>query len=460
MRANLGAKRSMPNYQNTYFEASCNKRMRSGRFTLAIDLAKDNALLGISINDIQAIKTARVINNCKNDDNLSRFKNTEKIEELKTVRNKLNCAINRLQSQDDIEITHTPPDSPVALGNVSMTTKSEDSLVELNQGFKESDKNVVNGKGVVATCDFKKGDEIAAYEGDIACRIFCDELKNKFYAFTIREENGDFEIKGLEKDTFVAWSQVTVRKSGKYAIELGRNGSTDLRYLNHSKNANVEVAYVGRRQLSWSDRNSLRLTATALRKIHKGEELLFDYNPDKTDSEIDFSISLIEKLTDSRKKAIYKQIQKLQDNTHRKVLEKEVILPKVLDEPVGEIMQLLYDFRVKESRPATIGELFNKLSNVHKNILRIFFATDEPDLNDLKNQLGNPNKTGKFDSEINQLTTKNTADLKKYFLKSIFNGENSWIEPEELKNKFQNQTSKIPGQNELIRPGVIRVLQK
>lgn len=91
----------------------------------------------------------------------------------------------------------------------------------------------------MATRNFKENDEICLYDGPMVYRIF-NHLSGKYYVFSINNKGNDSfdNIRFLEKDTYVAWSGINVESAGRPAIELGLNCEQDIRFLNHSKEAN------------------------------------------------------------------------------------------------------------------------------------------------------------------------------------------------------------------------------
>ena len=397
-----------------------------------------------SLKDSQLLKAARDINKATDIRDLKEFRHWKVITGLQELKSLINGAINRLNGQtlqeflsdsDSDSDSDMPaiPDSPKSMDNVPLDMDKAIYFPKA-QGFQVSDQNVVEGKGVIATRHYTKGDIISLYEGEIVCRVFCKGSKDRFYAFTISEGGGgDFDIKQLDEDTYVAWSGVTVQASEPYPIELGRNGSTDVRYLNHSKNPNVGLMYYGYDPLPWEERENLQLNVIALRPIHPGEELTFDYEPDKPDHEIDFSISLIDKLTDNRRKTLHSEIQQLKQHHDKTPMEKVVHLPDKLDMHIDEIIQIIGDFRINHGLPPTIEDFLKQLSPNHRYILYLIFSREEPDLMGLKKlyiEKFSHNKKEK--NQYYALQVNTCADLKKYMIKSIFNGECTWFSIDDL----------------------------
>ncbi|WP_257297331.1 SET domain-containing protein [Endozoicomonas sp. YOMI1] len=332
------------------------------------------------------------------------------------------------------------PDSPVS--ERAMTPISPGS--EFSPRCKRSTEGVVHGTGVIATQNFKVNEEICPYDGPLVYRIL-NHHSGKYHVFTMKSTGND-GFTGLdfpENDTYVAWSGVVIAKAGRPAIELGRNCEHDIRFLNHSKQANVMICYTGMDSVAWGDRDSLRLTVVALRDIKSGEELLFDYDKNKPDSEIDFSISALEQVTEEQRNKIIKRVNVLnQKHLHigkkisAKTQEKEVELPQELDDEIGEIMEKINDFRSGSGHPANIYQLKKVLTSNQKKLLNIIFSDNALILEDLASYLSSVKTVETENTFMDKLTAENIKDLKDYLERSIFNQSQTWVDIEELKEHF------------------------
>lgn len=190
---------------------------------------------------------------------------------------------------------------------------------KLRPRIRASSEGVVHGTGVVSKQRFKKNDFIALYHGPLIYRVRSRQHKRqqKFNVFRLDPDKGTPVPRFLEKDTFAAWSNVFLKHSGFPGIEIGRDAVGPIRYLNHSKNANVKITsrIVGR--LPFNECEKLLLRVIALKDIAPGEELLFDYDPGLPESEIDFTLSTVEKPVHKKAQAIRRAIR----NIYQKTLE-------------------------------------------------------------------------------------------------------------------------------------------
>ncbi|WP_257284363.1 SET domain-containing protein, partial [Endozoicomonas sp. SESOKO1] len=215
---------------------------------------------------------------------------------------------------------HDVPDLQIIRDVRSITSvNSAGHHHKLRPRIRASSEGVVHGTGVVSKQRFKKNDFIALYHGPLIYRVRSRQHKRqqKFNVFRLDPDKGTPVPRFLEKDTFAAWSNVFLKHSGFPSIEIGRDAVGPIRYLNHSKNANVKITsrIVGR--LPFNECEKLLLRVIALKDIAPGEELLFDYDPGLPESEIDFTLSTVEKPLHKKAQAIRRAIR----NIYQKTLE-------------------------------------------------------------------------------------------------------------------------------------------
>ncbi|USE38409.1 SET domain-containing protein [Endozoicomonas sp. SCSIO W0465] len=341
---------------------------------------------------------------------------------------------------DNRQETLYSPDSPVSERAATPISPG----TEFSARYKSSTEGVVDGTGVIATQNIKAGEVVCPYDGPLMYRIL-NYHSGKYHVFTIKNitDDGFTVLDFLENDTFVAWSGVFIAKAGRPVIELGRNCEQDIRFLNHSKKANVMIRYTGMNTVEWEDKDSLQLMVVALSDIKPGEELLFDYDKNKPDSEIDFNMSDVEKASEEQRNKIIKRINTLsQKHLHHlpkeqrlssRKLEKDVILPPKLDDDIGQIIEITEDIRTTNGIPATIDQITEKLSFYQIKLLNIIFSDKASILEDLASHLS-PGKTRTSKNTVmDKLTTENIQDLKTYLTRSIFNGNRTWVTVQQLK---------------------------
>ena len=333
------------------------------------------------------------------------------------------------------------PDSPVSETELTPVPLG----IEPSPGCKRSTEGVVHGTGVIATENFKKGQEICPYDGPLVFRIL-NQSNGKHHVFKLRDmgNDGSNDIEFLDSDTYAAWSGVVIAKGGRPAIELGRDCDHDIRFLNHSKEPNVMIRYIGGDRIKWGDRDSLRLTVVALKDIRLGEELLLDYDINKPDSEIDFSISAVEIATEEYKKKITTRVNDLNLNKSgrggkkpAKTLEKELQLPEELDEEIAQIMKKIGNIKTNSGHPANIYQVKRSFSENHKKLLSIIFSDNGLVLEDLASYLSSVKKTKTKSAFMDELKTDDVKHhLIRYLKRVVFNDKCSWVTVEELKENF------------------------
>ncbi|GAA4649597.1 hypothetical protein GCM10023116_18710 [Kistimonas scapharcae] len=112
----------------------------------------------------------------------------------------------------------------------------------------------------------------------------------------------------MKNDRYIAWSNRWIENTD---IEIGRNGSNNLRYLNHSKRANVHlISHPFERYIPWEMRHGLSIEVFAIHDIRCGTEALFDYDPKTKDKYIKFYLATVSALDPLHKIRIAEQLNK------------------------------------------------------------------------------------------------------------------------------------------------------
>ncbi|WP_252177892.1 SET domain-containing protein [Endozoicomonas sp. 4G] len=365
------------------------------------------------------------------------------VNPLSSFRDEISAQIARLTQNDENPVVNGQaamysPESPDSERPV--TPLSSSSSNESNARFKTSTKGVVHGTGVIATDSFKKDEVICTYDGPLVYRI---PIRNtgKYHVFAMKDagNNGFNDIKFMDKDSFVVWPGVAITKSGRPAIQIGRDGQSDIRFLNHSKEANVMICYKGKGWINWGDQDSLQLEVMAIKDIKLGEELVFDYDTTKKDSEIDFSKSMVETATEEQKKDIIARINKFNKGLHTektrsaKTMNKEIELPDALDNKIADIKQKIDEIRKENVAPATLDQFKAALNVFQKALLKIIYSDKPSTSKDLASHLF-PGKNGpEKRAFMEELTTEAIEDLKKFLTRTMFNGSQVWFTDKELK---------------------------
>lgn len=278
----------------------------------------DNFLPRDILKDLQTIRNIRSINGVHSEE-LRLFQNEETIADIQHLRDRVSLALDRLQVTNNTTKTlSTPPESPVSRPSTAAKS-TRDTLPatshprNLRTRIRATNRGVVHGTGVVSKRRFKKNEFIALYDGPMVYRIKSRQYKHPqtFYVFKIGQSRGTPVPRFLKKDTFVAWSNIMIKYSGVPGIELGREANGPIRYLNHSKNANVKIHSHIEGRLHFSERKKLQLQVIALKDIAPGEELLFDYDPNQSESEIDFTLSTVEQPDKNKVEAIRLALRKI-----------------------------------------------------------------------------------------------------------------------------------------------------
>ncbi|WP_422489007.1 SET domain-containing protein [Endozoicomonas sp. ALE010] len=273
------------------------------------------------LDDLQTIRSVRTITTV-NATELTLFQNKETITRIRKLRDMTNLALLRLQDTENTQVTaFTPPESPVSLlaHEVGAAHGSDHgNRRKLRARIQASTHGVVHGTGVVAKKRFKKGQFISLYHGPLIFRIRSRQSgqQQKFNVFKLEQGKKGPVPRFMEKDTFAAWSGIFLKYSGTPGIEIGRDAVGPIRYLNHSKNANVKIItprVLSRFPVNQCDQILLRVTA--LKDIALGEELLFDYDPGLPESEIDFTLSTVEKPGQKSAIAIHNTVRKVYQKT-------------------------------------------------------------------------------------------------------------------------------------------------
>lgn len=190
--------------------------------------------------------------------------------EIRNLLTRSNTPLTRSQAEPP------PIDTPV---RVELPDDTEDSSIS-KAPFVSARGSEIDGKGAFADKSFEAGEKVCEYTGKIVLSHLCKPHPEHFYVVEIEEEglerdNIDEKIRYLDNDTFVVWSGVDLKGT---RMEFGINGTSTIRYLNHSKEPNVElkIDFQGSTAV-WSEKDKIKVNVMAIRKINSGEELCFDY---------------------------------------------------------------------------------------------------------------------------------------------------------------------------------------
>ena len=389
------------------------------------------------------LKTARtlkmldVIDNATNPNELCNLPlNAEK--HLRQLSIRLNDAANRLS-----QLVATS-----AISNPSALSPPPSPLDQQEKcGYKATDQGVVAGIGVVAQCQFRAGDSVAHYTGPIVFRTM--NPNGRYHVFSVSTIGSAPQVRFHERDTYIAWSGNYLLHSGKSGIEIGRDGDGDMRFLNHSKKANVQIVSTGADRMNiYECHEQLLLTVVALKDINPGDELVFDYDKSKPDSAIDFSLRMVEQPGTDKASKIHTSIARICQESDpllrslraspERCMNQQVKIPVSVDKVIGQIMTLCEEIQVENSFPAQIDELMSRLSTDQKKLLRLIFADDEPAPGRIES-LANSMLKNNNPNDSDRLTLKGAHDLKKYLTESFFNSKQTWITVEELKQRLHDK---------------------
>ncbi|WP_211831191.1 SET domain-containing protein-lysine N-methyltransferase [Kistimonas asteriae] len=181
------------------------------------------------------------------------------------------------------------------------------------------------GKGVISARFFANGKKVGDYEGELVYRIpdpFDHSKPQKYIVFKLSNDLSAFQpvrrqqslqqqkcaIIPMQNDRYIAWSNRWIENTD---IEIGRNGSKNMRYLNHSKQANVRLLpHPVERYILWENRHSLSIEVLAIDDIKYGTEIVFDYEPRTKNKDIKFHLPTVSKLTCLHKETITDQLNK------------------------------------------------------------------------------------------------------------------------------------------------------
>lgn len=283
------------------------------------------------LNDMQTIQNVRAITTVDSEE-LKFFQNEETIANITKLKKMADCALMRLQETGNNTqgTSSTPPDSPLLpqfSDDFDKSTENDSPAPsrkprKYRATIRKTTEGVVHGTGVVANRSFKKHGLVSLYSGSLVYRrkvMRYNKWQQKFHVFKISTETGKPVPQFLNNDTFIAWSDLLIKHSGSPGIEVGLEATGPIKFLNHSKNANVKIistmgGWPVEERLDFKNLSRLRLQVIAVKDIEPEEELLFDYDPGKPDSMIDFTLSDVEKpdekATDTIKSAISKIYQK------------------------------------------------------------------------------------------------------------------------------------------------------
>ncbi len=357
-------------------------------------------------------------------------------KKLRQLSIRVNQAIIRLSAPGtDHTSSLSPPASPL------MTEASHLP----GYGYRASNQGVVDGTGVVAERHFSAGDRIAEYTGNVVYRI--KNTRGCYHVFSVQTCGSAQKVQFHQRDTFAAWSGIYLQGSGKPGIEVGRDGDQDIRFLNHSKNANVQVVseFVGRMNIHECNKKLLMMVV-ALKDINPGEELVFDYDPSKPDAKIDFSLTTVELPGDGKARKIMDAIKRIyrtcgpirpSPTPPHKCINQQVMIPASVDKVIGQIMTLCEEIQCENGYPAEIDELMTRLSTGQKKLLSLIFFDGKPDLARIEKLAHSLTKTD--DQETTRLTVTNFEYLKQYLKESFFNNKQTWITTDELKQQLHRR---------------------
>ena len=320
-------------------------------------------------------------------------------------------------------------------------------------GFKATDQGVVSGIGVVAQRRFYPGDSIAQFSGPIVFRTL--NANGRYHVFSVHTNDPVPQIRFHDRDTYTAWSGIHLLHSGSPGIEIGRDGDSDIRYLNHSKNANVQVisTFEGRMNIH-ECHHKLVLTVVALKDIKPGDELVFDYDKSKLDAEIDFSLTTVEQPDSAKADKILASIIRIFQDSNpflapvrsnpAKCSNQQVNIPDNVDFVIDNIMIYCEDINSRNGSPATLDQLMLKLSPSEAKLLDLILTDDLPDLIRIESLArsilndANPNFQG--NAPTKRLTIKGVQQLKQYLKDTLFNDKQTWITINQLKEQLHRNT--------------------
>lgn len=301
--------------------------------TVAVSDSPEKVIPQEVLNDMQTIQNVRAITTVDSE-KLKFFQNEETIANITKLKKMADCALMRLQETGNTQGTSsTPPDSPLLPQFSDDFDKSTENDSPAPSGksrkyratIRKTKEGVVHGTGVVANRSFKKHGLVSLYSGSLVYRrkvMQYNKWRQKFHVFKISTETGKPVPQFLNNDTFIAWSDLLIKHSGSPGIEVGLEATGPIKFLNHSKNANVKIistmgGFPVEERLDFKNRSRLRLQVIAVKDIEPEEELLFDYDPDKPDSMIDFTLSDVEKPDKRTTNTITRAISKIYQKTNK-----------------------------------------------------------------------------------------------------------------------------------------------
>ena len=345
------------------------------------------------------------------------------------------------------------------------------------QSFKATSEGVVQGIGVVAQRWFRPGERIAQFSGPIVFRA--KNPNGRYNVFSVITTDPVPRVKFHERDTYTAWSDIYLLHSGSPGIEIGRDGDSNIRYLNHSKNANVQVISTHTGRMNIHDcHHKLLLNVEALKNIKPGAELVFDYDKTRPDRIIDFSLTTVELPDDDRADKIQALIIKILHTSNPtlpplrtgpgKCLNQEVGITKDVNEFINDLMNICLEIQTETNGcPATTDTLLAKLSRDQMKLLKLIISEDETDLlliASLAHHLAKAKAKAKAKAEdkakakakaesgseagaeaesdapndgiTDQLTLEGLQQLRKYLQTTYFNNKQTWITFKQLRNQL------------------------
>ena len=262
------------------------------------------------------------------------------------------------------------------------------------RGFKATSEGVVDGVGVVAQRCFRRGEGIAQFGGPIVFRV--KNPNGRYNVFSVITTDPVPRVKFHEGDTYIVWSDIYLLHSGNPGIEIGRDGDSNIRYLNHSKNANVQVVSTHTGRMNIHDcHHKLLLNVKALKNIKPGDELVFDYDKTRPDSSIDFTLSTVQLPDDDKADKIQALIIKILHASNPslpplltdrgKCLNQEVGISHDVNVFIDEVMSICEKIQTEtHDCPATPDRLLARLSRDQKTLLGMIVSEDETDLRRIK----------------------------------------------------------------------------
>ena len=326
------------------------------------------------------------------------------------------------------------------------------------EGFKATSEGVVHGIGVVAQRWFRPGDRIAQFSGPILFRA--KNPNGRYNVFSVITTDPVPRVKFHERDTYTAWSDIYLLHSGSPGIEIGRDGDSNIRFLNHSKNANVRVISTHTGRMNIHDcHHKLLLNVEALKNIKPGDELVFDYDKTRPDPIIDFSKTTVQLPNDDRADKIQSLIIKILHASNpslpplrtgpSKCLNQTVGITNDVNEFINDVMNICIEIHAETNDcPATPDRLLAKLSRDQMKLLELIISEDQTDLlriESLAHHVAKAKAEAEAEADApndgitDQLTLEGLQQLRKYLQTTYFNNKQTWITFKQLREQLHRK---------------------